>query len=259
MTMKRFLAIGSILTVLMLSACGTKEEHVNHGATSSDEVPEMLEVDLTVPETAVAGETVTFTAAVTQGEEIVEDADEVKFEVLNLSSGEKEMIDGSLNEDKLYTIDYTFKTNGTYDITSHVTARSMHTMPTKQISITGGEEEAASEPDSEPTVKHEKHGKDHHGTGATIIFNEGTTTVGEAVNLVTKVSLSDEPLEGARVQYDIVRIDAEHHTWLDVPEEKAGVYQKEFTFTEAGTYAIEVHVTKGDDLHDHVKKTYTVK
>ncbi len=141
--MKRFLAIGSILTALLLGACGTNEEQKDQGATSSDEVPEILEVDLTVPETAVAGEEVTFTASVTQGEEIVEDANEVKFEVLNLSSGEKEMIEASLNEDKLYTIDYTFKTNGTYDITSHVTARSMHTMPTKQISITGGEEAAS--------------------------------------------------------------------------------------------------------------------
>lgn len=256
--MKRLLAIGFFLTVLMLSACGSKEEHVDDGATSSDEVPEMLEVDLTVPETAVAGEAVTFTAAVTQGEEIVEDADEVKFEVLNLSSGEKEMIDGSLNEDKLYTIDYTFKTNGTYDITSHVTARSMHTMPTKQIAITGGEE-AASVPDSAAPVEHAALGENHQADGVTIDFNAGTTTVGEAVMLVADVLLADEPLEGARVQYDIKRSDAEHHTWLEAPEEKAGVYQTEFTFTESGTYEIEVHVTKGDDLHNHVKKIYIVK
>lgn len=256
--MKRFLVIGFILTVLLLSACGTKEDHVNHEATSSDEVPEIVEVELTVPETAVAGEAVTFTANVTQGEEIVVDADEVKFEVLNISSGEKEMIDGSLNKEKLYTIDYTFKTNGTYDITSHVTARSMHTMPTKQIAISGGEE-AATVPTSEPTTEHAAHGENHHGVGATIDFNEGTTTVGEAVMLVTNVSISGEPLEGARVQYDIVRSDAQHHTWLEAPEEKAGMYQTEFRFTETGTYEIEVHVTKGDDLHDHVKKTYTVE
>jgi hypothetical protein len=253
--MKRFLAIVSILAALTLCACGSKEEPK---ATTADEVPEMLEVDLTVPETAVAGEEVTFTAAVTQGDEIVEDANEVKFEVLNLSSGEKEMIDGSLNEDKLYTIDYTFESNGTYDITSHVTARTMHTMPTKQISITGGKE-ATSEPDSEAAVEHAAHGEDHHESGATIEFNEGTASVGEAVLLVTNVTLTEELLEGARVQYDIVRSDAEQHTWLEAPEEKTGVYQTEFTFTEAGTYEIEVHVTKGDDIHEHVKKTYTVK
>ena len=252
--MKRFLAIGSILTVLILGACGETEKHTNHDATSSDEVPEIVEVELTVPETALAGEAVTFTAKVSQGDEIVEDADEVKFEVHNLSSGEKEMIEASLNEDKLYTIDYTFKANGTFDITSHVTARSMHTMPYKQISITGGEE-TVTVPDS---AAHDDV-EGHHGSKATIDFNEGTTTVGEAVMLETKISLSDVPLEGARVQYDIVRSDAEHHTWLEAPEEKAGVYQTEFRFTETGTYNIEVHVTKGDDLHEHVKKTYIVK
>ncbi len=77
--------------------------------------------------------------------------------------------------------------------------------------------------------------------------------------LETNVTLTEEPLEGARVQYDIVRSDTEQHTWVEVAEEKAGVYQTEFTFTEAGTYEIEVHVTKGDDIHEHVKKTYTVK
>lgn len=255
--MKRFLAIGSILTALVLGACGTNEEHKDHSATSSDEVPEILEVDLTVPETAAAGEAVTFTAAVTQGKEIVEDADEVKFEVLNISSGEKEMIEASLNEDKLYTIDYTFKANGTYDITSHVTTRSMHTMPTKQISITGGEEAASTV--TEEQAAHGEVADHHHGSVATIGFKEGTTTVGEAVMLETNVTLTEEPLEGARVQYDIVRSDTEQHTWLEAPEQKAGVYQTEFTFTEAGTYEIEVHVTKGDDIHEHVKKKYTVK
>ena len=90
-------------------------------------------------------------------------------------------------------------------------------------------------------------------------FAEGTTSVGEAVLLVANVSLSDAPLEGARVRYEISRSDDDHHTWVEVPEEKAGFYQTEFTFTESGTYEIQVHVTKGDDIHDHVKKTYTVK
>jgi len=49
------------------------------------------------------------------------------------------MIEASLNEDKHYEIMYTFQTNGTYDVTSHVIARDMHTMPTKQVVISGGE------------------------------------------------------------------------------------------------------------------------
>ena len=248
--MKRFLAIGSILAALTLSACGINEEPK---PTTSDEVPEMLEVDLTVPVTATVGEEVLFTAVVSQGGKIVEDADEVKFEVMNLTTGEKEMIEATLNKNKHYEIKYTFKTNGMYDITSHVTARSMHTMPTKQVTVTGGE-------DSTTPPEEAAHGEDLHQEQVTTIdFTEGTTTVGKATMLVANVSLSDEPLEGARVQYEIFRSDSHQHTWVDAQEKEAGVYQTEFTFTESGTYDIEVHVTKGDDLHDHEKNTYTVK
>ena len=256
--MKRFLAIGSILAALTISACGTNEEHDGHNAATSDEVPEMVEVDLTVPETVTAGEKVEITAAVTQGGEIVEDADEVKIEVLNLTSGEKEMIDAILNEDKQYAIDYTFETNGSYDITSHVTARDLHVMPTKQVTVTGGKE--ATSKVTETSTEGKTHGADsHHGHGATIDFADGSATVGKAVMLVANVSLADAPLEGARVQYEISRSDADHHTWLEAPAKEAGVYQTEFKFTESGTYEIEVHVTKGDDIHDHLVKRYTVK
>lgn len=259
--MKRFLAIGAIFATLTLGACGSNDEHQEHNTKTADEMPEIVEVDLTVPETVSAGEEVKITAKVTQGEEIVEDANEVKFEVMNLTSGEKEMIDASLSDEKLYTINYTFKTDGTYDITSHVTARDMHTMPTKRVTVTGGQEAATSAPSSEDTsAEGQAHGEsNHHGHGATIEFKEGTAKVGEAVTLVTNVAVGNEPLEGARVQYDISRSDNPHHTWVEAPAKEAGVYQTEFTFTESGNYQIEVHVTKGDELHDHVKKTYTVK
>ncbi|MBU0905909.1 MAG: FixH family protein [Firmicutes bacterium] len=130
--MKRFLAIGSVLAALTLSACATKEEPQSKMV---DEVPEIVEVDLSVPETAKIGEEVVFTTAVTQGGGIVEDADEVKFEVKNIDTGEKEMLEAHLNKAKQYEGQYTFTTKGTYDVTSHVTARDMHVMPMKQILI----------------------------------------------------------------------------------------------------------------------------
>lgn len=248
--MKRFMTIGTVLAVLALSACGANEEPKS---TTADEAPELLEVELTVPETATVGTEVPFIAEVTQGDEIVDDADEVKFEVLNLTSGEKEQIDATLNKQKNYEIMYTFKTNGKYDVTSHVTARDMHTMPTKQINVTGGDEAEQATP--EEHALSEDH---HHGHGTAIEFADGSASAGEPAMLVTNVSLSDAPLEGARVRYDISSPDAKH-TWLEVPEKEPGIYEIEFTFTEPGIHEIEVHVTKGDDIHDHVTKTYTVK
>lgn len=248
--MKQFFLIGSILGAILLSACGVTEEPIK---TTSDEVPEMVDVDLTVPQTAIVDEEITFTAAVTQGQEIVEDAHEVMFEVKNTTSGDKEMIEASLNDDKHYAINYSFETAGTYDITSHVTARELHVMPTKQIIVTDDDEdfEANETPATGDT--------NYDDQSATIEFTEGTTTVGKATLLATNVSLSGTPLEGARVQYDISREGDDHHAWLEASELEAGIYQTEFIFTELGAHEIEIHVTKGDDLHDHVIKTYMVE
>jgi hypothetical protein len=247
--MKRLLSIGTVLVALALSACGADEEPKSKTA---DEVPEAIEVELTVPETATVGQEVTFTAAVTQGNEKVENADEVEFEIKNVTSGEEKTLEASLNKEKQYTANYTFENNGQYDVTSHVTARDMHTMPTKQITVTGGEEATS------PTDEHYHGEEHHHDNGAVIEFEEGTATVGEAVMLTANVSLSDAPLEGARVRYEISRSDDENHTWVEAPENEVGIYQSEFTFTESGEYSIQIHVTKGDDIHDHIIKTYKV-
>lgn len=242
--------IGLILLILLMGACSNNEDQQTKTA---DEVPEIVEVDLIVPTEAEVGTEVVFTAVVTQGEELVDDAHEVKYEIMNLTSGKKEMVEASLNEDKHYSIPYTFETNGTYDITSHVTARDMHMMPTKQIVVTGGEESA-------PETEDHSHGEGHHhGSKVTIEFEEGSTTVGEEIVLETILSLEDAPLEDARVQYDISRSDVAHHTWLVAPEVEAGVYQVAYTFTESGSYEIEVHVTKGEEIHDHLTRTYIVK
>lgn len=242
--------IGLILLILLMGACSNNEDQQ---AKTTDEVPELLEVDLTVPAEAEVGKEVVFIAAVTQGEELVDDAHEVMFEIMNLSLGTKELVEASLNEDKHYSIPYTFEKNGTYDITSHVTARDMHAMPTKQVVVTGGEE-------STPKTEGHSHSENHHqDSKVTIEFSEGSTTVGEEILLETILSLEDVPLEGARVQFDISRSDVVHHTWLEAPEVEAGVYQVAYTFTESGSYEIEVHVTKGEEIHDHLTRTYTVK
>lgn len=257
--MKRVLLGITLVFSVILSACGAEESHNNH-PMSDDEVPEMLLVELTVPEKGVTGEEVEFIAKVTQDEEIVEDANEVKFEVLNKSTGEKEMIDGKLNKDKNYSSSYRFEQAGEYDITSHVTARNMHTMPTKTIEVTG-EEVANTTTKANSTTKTTSHGEvaGHHGHGATIEFEDGSAKVGETVELTATISMSESPLEGARVQYEIVRNDADYHHWVEASENEPGKYQVEFTFTESGTYEVQVHVTKGDDIHDHVVKTYIVK
>jgi uncharacterized lipoprotein len=142
--MKKFkFATLSAFLILLLGACGTADDQTS-GAGSSDEHAEHgdtedvgvypLTVDLQLPETATAGEEVTIRTIVTMNDEIVEDADEVKYEIQN-ESGESEMIVAEFDGEESYPITKTFDEPGTYKVIPHTTARGQHTMPAKEIII----------------------------------------------------------------------------------------------------------------------------
>ena len=73
----------------------------------------MLEVELTVTETVEVDETVEMKALVTQGDEKIEDADEVVFEVWEEGKkSESEMIDSVNEKDGIYTAETSFDHDG---------------------------------------------------------------------------------------------------------------------------------------------------
>lgn len=142
--MKRvLLGLLSLIIISVLAACGNdnKEKEENHSEHKqsdhdSSDKPQALEVKLDVPEEANKGEEVDLSAEVTLGKEKVKDADEVMFEIIK--DGDKknsEMKKVKENKDGKYTLKYKFDEEGTYNITSHVTARDQHTMPNKDINI----------------------------------------------------------------------------------------------------------------------------
>src|SRR5690625_7813256 len=97
--MKRIMLFLSIITLLIVSACG------NNDGTSEDELL-MIDVNFIVPETVDVGETVELLAEVTYGEEAELDA-EVKFEVWEKGDEENsEMLEATNNGDGTYTVDY---------------------------------------------------------------------------------------------------------------------------------------------------------
>lgn len=123
------------LTIIVLTACsGNKDEET----TNPDEL-KALEVEFEVPETAEAGETILLKATVTYGDEKVEDADEVNFEYWE---GENEddstTIESTNNGDGTYTAEVTFESDGVFSIYAHTTARAMHTMPKKTVTVGKG-------------------------------------------------------------------------------------------------------------------------
>ncbi|WP_404407205.1 FixH family protein [Jeotgalibacillus malaysiensis] len=119
-----------LAAAMMLAACSQEEEQ-----TSSDEMPQMVEVEISVPEDAVPGEETVVQAEVTQGGEAVEDAHEVLFEIWNDATGtESERVEGTHTENGVYEVTYTFE-ESVYTVQAHTTARDMHVMPKTQFHV----------------------------------------------------------------------------------------------------------------------------
>ncbi|WP_342536005.1 FixH family protein [Sporosarcina sp. FSL K6-3508] len=245
--MKRFVIF--MLGVAMLAvvaACG-KEEDVPTDAA----LPEPLEVELTVPEQAEANEPVTVSALVMQGNEEVEDATEVEFEIWEEGKKDDSIHVESTNEKKgIYSAETTFEQDGIYHVQVHVTARGMHIMPEKQIRI--GEAQAESE--AEATDHH-----DHEATeGLAIHFVQPEEAkTGSETELMTHVQLEGKALENTNIRYEIAD-PANEIQWADTEETKPGEYIANYNFPKAGTYKVTIHI-ENDELHEHEEHTVEVK
>lgn len=120
------------LTLVVLTACsGNNDEETNN----SDEL-KALEVEFEVPETAEVNETILLKAIVTYGDEMVEDADDVSFEYWEEGNQEDSTTVESINNrDGTYTAEITLENNGIFSIYAHTTARGLHTMPMKSVTV----------------------------------------------------------------------------------------------------------------------------
>ncbi|WP_339226504.1 FixH family protein [Oceanobacillus sp. FSL K6-2867] len=137
--MKKIFGFVSILIcIFALAACGSNNNQAEGEVDSEDELLS-LDVDFELPEQADVGETVELKATVTYGDEMVTDADEVVFEHwLTGNEDNSTMVESTNHEDGTYTAKVTFEEGGVYEIYAHTTARDLHTMPKKSITI-GGE------------------------------------------------------------------------------------------------------------------------
>ncbi|WP_453994270.1 FixH family protein [Bacillus nitroreducens] len=250
--MKKTILFLLIVAMFALVACNSETESKNTDTTEL--VP--LEVDLTIsPNEMNPGDEVTFLAVVTQGDETVEDADEVQFEIRQNANGESEFLDGEHQSNGEYTAVKTFDSEGIYSVTAHVTARSMHTMPTVEVVI--GNPEVADELEGETTDTNEHH---HHGSGDIAIDFplEAEYIKGKQSTVQVSFEESNVLLTDARVRFEIWKDGADKHEFIDASETDEGVYQSEYTFAESGTYHVQVHLEKGD-IHEHLEKSTTVK
>lgn len=245
--MTRFGVVFGLIGLFVLGACGTEKEAESAAVPQS---MEPVEAELTVEATAEKGEVVPLSVTVTQEGQPVDDADEIKFEVWkNGAKEESEMIKASLTKDGVYEAETTFAEEAVYTVQVHVTARSMHTMPTTNVTVGHPETAAEAEEESEH----------HHHAGADITLEPKEATAGEEQPFMVHVMIKDEMLAGAEVQLEIFQDGAEKHEWVKLEEADAGMYKGAHTFAESGAYNVQVHVTKGHDIHEHVMETVNVK
>ncbi|WP_332694385.1 FixH family protein [Halalkalibacter lacteus] len=155
---KNILFIKMTMVLFVLTACTVNTQE-------SDDVQGMLEVvtvDIFIPETIPSQEEVMLQIKVNQGDEDVEDAQDVEFEIWkHHERDEGEMIAGVHQGEGIYQITHTFKKDGIYFVQTHVTARDMHVMPTKQI-IVGDVSEEELESLKDDAVQTESGGPGHH-------------------------------------------------------------------------------------------------
>lgn len=248
--------------LLLLAACG-KEDNTGE----LDTIPEMLQVEIqTDPDASLLkpNEAFTIRAKVTQGEENVNDANEVRFEFWKegQSSEENEMIDGEFQADGVYAIEKVVEEPGKYYVIAHVTARDMHVMPQKELLI--GEVEVSAEDEH----KHDQdHGEDsetsdhghHSSSGINLhVMVDSKVEKDKKIALVGHITKEEQPVTGAEVEFEVWKEGAEKHEYIPAEEGAQGEYTATHTFAEAGEYHINLHFVK-EDLHDHLEKVITVE
>lgn len=129
-----------LLTLLMLTLTAAILFACSGGEDEADDLL-MLDVEFEPESTAAVGDTVELVATVTYGDELVTDADEMEFEYW-IGDGEEApeerdstFVDGINNGDGTYSVDVTFEEPGEYWIYAHTTARDLHYMPKRSITV----------------------------------------------------------------------------------------------------------------------------
>ncbi|NEU32608.1 hypothetical protein GN156_17950 [bacterium LRH843] len=236
--MKKKLVMIAAGCVLMLAACGKTGED-QPGENIVDEMTP-IEVELDVPETADVNEEVMLKTTVTHGDDIVTDANEVVYEIwLEGQKEQGEMIEAVSQEENVYLLPHSFEEAGLYNVQTHVTARSMHRMPTAQIRVGDVEEEVQ---------VHEGDGEHAHHEHSVAVVDAKV----EDNRIAIHVELDGTAYTGGEVTLEMWQEGDEKHQWVDVTEVGDGEFEVQNIEDFSGTYSVVVHITD-EHVHEHVE------
>ncbi|MBU8880838.1 FixH family protein [Bacillus sp. FJAT-29790] len=240
-----------IVSAITLAGCGETGNKDND--TSQEVAPVAIEAVLDIPEKADPGQEVALAVTVTQVEEFVDDANEVKFEIWKEGQKEaSEMVVAEHSEKGKYIANYKFPEDGVFSVQSHVTARDMHTMPTKTIQIGHLEEEH-----HEHKEDSDDHGHSHHGDVSINLDMPDHVQANKQTDLVVHLEKDEQPLSNAAVRLEIFQQGA-NPAWVDTAEGAKGEYKTEYQFPASGEYTVRIHVENDEGLHEHTEVKVTV-
>ena len=247
------------MLAIILAGCGKEESAPPNNAEQS---LEMIDVELMVPETTNSGTEITIEAKVTQGEEEVDDADSVKFEIWDKEDEENSVIKPFESKDGgTYAINHTFDKDGVYVVQVHVDARNLHVMPLSEVQVgevSAAEHSHSGEDHHESTEDHNHH--DHHSdTNIVVHLNNSVFPVNKESELMVHLSKEGAPYTEARVRFEVWREGEEQHAWIEAAETTSGAYAATHQFDSPGTYLLVTHVEHEDGTHIHSEETLTVE
>lgn len=151
--------IGLAMLLLLLAACGSEEADSAGTGNSLEEIV----VDINTPQTAEVAEEVVLSVTVTQGDEAVEDADEVVYEIWESGHRDSgEMIEAEHTEAGVYEAETVFEEEGLYYMQAHTSARRLHVMPKQEITV-GNPDPASIVPDDSDDSHGMEKMEDHSG------------------------------------------------------------------------------------------------
>ncbi len=222
--MRKLSWLFALLTIVLVACSNDSKEVVEE-----DFIPEIIEVDLQTPERVEAGETITLRTVVTQGDETVDDADEVIYEIWEETNKlESEMIEAVPEGDGIYTLDYTFGENSVMNVQIHVTARGMHNMPVKQVIVGEGKEYEEVEE-----------------TAYAAYVQTDDVESGKEETLIVHITEKGIPKNELPATF-ILHFDDAEPVELEVTNEERGEYRANYTFQQAGFAKLEVVVPVED-------------
>ncbi|WP_059170398.1 FixH family protein [Bacillus sp. FJAT-27445] len=254
--MKKLMVLLIGLMAFALAGCSDAKDN---NKSSGDDLPKMVEVSILLPDKTDPNVETEIKAHVTQDGKNVEDANEVKFEIFKNGDKDHEMIEAKHTGDGIYAIKKTFPEEGSYVVISHVTARDMHNMPKKEFVVGNPSVDSADDQPVPDAAEGHEDGDGHEHSSVAIDFPITSAPVGQESLLKANVKHEDKLLTGARVTFEVWKDGVQKHEFLPTKETADGMYELKHAFPSAGDWTVNVHVEKGDELHDHKEYTVSVK